>query len=279
MLIPSAGNGKVGTRAFVVSGIVACRPARESTQPTSDAAPRTMAAAPTTPRGQPAPPTKPEAETALDLGAIDPSERVSSSRSSIDCVPPTAARLWGASVCGPMLFVDPQSRAVVGNHALTGHLRPQGTLFAGRLPDDMVVAKTAVQWGGRAWTMVIWWSLAAESKPRNRLLAHEAFHRVQPDLDLAPAGALPVHLDEEAGRVWLQLEWNALQRALLAEGEDRLVVSGGLILEDNATNIARLPSKAGAANAGDGWALELADGFVVVPGSRSGDFTIAATPP
>jgi hypothetical protein len=52
-------------------------------------------------------------------------------------------------------------------------------------------------------------------------MAHEAFHHIQPELELTPVGEINAHLDTADGRFWMQLEWNALQSALLDEGQTR----------------------------------------------------------
>ena len=132
-------------------------------------------------------------------------------------------QLWGASLCGPFLLVDPGTRAAVANRAdADGNLKPRAGVFAGELPGDVGIANTAVEWGGRRWTMLIWWALSDDRGRRLSLMAHEAFHRLQPDLGLVAAGEMNAHLDTADGRYWLQLEWNALQQALLAAGDDRL---------------------------------------------------------
>ena len=59
---------------------------------------------------------------------------------------------------------------------------------------------------------------------RDVLLAHETFHRMQMTIRLTSGQTegLNAHLDSEQGRVWLQLEVRALDRALkaLAAGAD-----------------------------------------------------------
>jgi len=131
-------------------------------------------------------------------------------------------RLWGVSLCGPMLFVDPETRAVVGNQAdAAGRLRSREGVFAGTLPADTGIANTAMEWGGTRWTMIMWGALDEDRTKRLRLMAHEAFHRIQPELHLDPAGELNAQLDTADGRFWLQEEWNALQAALLAKGSVR----------------------------------------------------------
>jgi hypothetical protein len=134
-------------------------------------------------------------------------------------------RLWGQSLCGPVLIVDPGSREVVANRAdpeperilsATGH----DGVFAGRWPATKTIANTAIEWKGTRWTMIMYGALEGEPPTRGALLMHEAFHRLQPDLRLSPVGKANEtnrHLDERDGRFWLQLEWNALE-ASLAEG-------------------------------------------------------------
>jgi hypothetical protein len=131
-------------------------------------------------------------------------------------------KLWGVSFCGPLLFVDPSSRMAVANRAdKEGVLEPRAGVFVGRLPDDVGIANTAIEWGGTRWTMLMWWSLSEDRARRSRLLAHEAFHRIQPELGLDTYGEINAHLDTAKGRYWIQLEWDALAKALLSEGDAR----------------------------------------------------------
>jgi hypothetical protein len=133
-----------------------------------------------------------------------------------------AGKLWGISLCGPILLVDPPTGMAVGNRAdANGLLEPVAGVFAGELPESMGIANTAVEWDGVRWTMIMWGSLSEDRARRLRLMAHESFHRVQPDLGLTAYGEVNAHLDTADGRFWMQMEWNALQEALLAQGEDR----------------------------------------------------------
>lgn len=130
--------------------------------------------------------------------------------------------LWGMTLCGPILLVDPPTRVLVANRSDdAGVLQPRAGVFVGKLPEDVAIANTAVEWGGTRWTMLMWWSLAEDRARRLSLLAHEAFHRIQPELGLVAFGEMCAHLDTADGRFWLQMEWNALQQALSAEGDAR----------------------------------------------------------
>lgn len=131
-------------------------------------------------------------------------------------------KLWGATFCGPILFVDPTSRAVAANRAGAAQtLVPRAGVFTGELPAGLPVANTAVEWEGTRWTMILWWSLSEKQRPRLSLIGHESFHRLQPQLGLEASGELNDHLDSAGGRFWMQMEWNALQQALLADADAR----------------------------------------------------------
>src|SRR5208282_875286 len=123
-------------------------------------------------------------------------------------------RLWGVALYGPMMFVDPGTREVVANQAGTGgELTPHGAVWTGKLPSEIGVANTALQWAGVHWTMVIW-TLPAYRHERAALMMHECFHRVQDQLGLPARDVVNSQLDTREGRIWLQLEWRALERAL-----------------------------------------------------------------
>jgi len=130
-------------------------------------------------------------------------------------------RLWGRKLYGPMLFVDQATRTVVANEPdNSGVLEPQGGVYAGMLPDNVTVANTATRWAGKHWTMLLW-PLPDDERARANLLAHEMWHRIQDDLGLPANNPGNAHLDTPDGRLWLQLEWRALERALRAEGDER----------------------------------------------------------
>jgi hypothetical protein len=58
-------------------------------------------------------------------------------------------QLWGVSLCGPIMFVDPQSRTIVANQSdAKGQLKAEAGVFVGFLPTDQNIANTAVEWSG-----------------------------------------------------------------------------------------------------------------------------------
>src|SRR4030095_15809697 len=68
--------------------------------------------------------------------------------------------LWGMSLCAPMLFVDSGTRMVVANQAdKDGVLTRNGNVFVGKLPAQVNIANTAIEWSGVKWSMMIFQSL------------------------------------------------------------------------------------------------------------------------
>ena len=125
-----------------------------------------------------------------------------------------AGALWGRSLCGPLVFVEPGTR---------GYVASDGD--AGVLPSEYNIANTAFEWKGARWTMVRW-PLPKDPARRASLLLHELWHRIQPDLGLSAPTSGNEHLAGVEGRVWMQLEWKALAAALSSSGEARAKAIG-----------------------------------------------------
>lgn len=141
-----------------------------------------------------------------------------------------AEAIWPAELCGPLVLVHPGTRLAVANQPdPDGQFRKRDGMFVGEWPAGMDVANTAVDWGGTTWAMVML-LLPEDVFTRLQLLAHESFHRIQPELGFEISNPMASHLDEEEGRVWLRLEIRALARALASEdGEAREAVLDGLL--------------------------------------------------
>jgi hypothetical protein len=128
-------------------------------------------------------------------------------------------RLWGTTLYGAILFVDPQSHAVIANQQdAEGRLHPNGDVFEGTLTGDITPSDTPVEWSGTRWTMLIWQLVPEDRLTREKMFAHEMFHRIQPALHLVAPDTPALQLDTEQGRIWMQLEWRALAAALVEQG-------------------------------------------------------------
>jgi hypothetical protein len=130
--------------------------------------------------------------------------------------------LWGISLAGPVIFADPDSRIAVANQADSQNtLTPVDGVFSGRLPSNLMIANTAIDWNQTKWTMVLW-PLPEDPDERKIVLAHEAWHRVQDKVGFPSSGAMNEHLNSLDGRFLLQLEWRALSQALQNNKADRI---------------------------------------------------------
>ena len=122
-------------------------------------------------------------------------------------------RLWGVSLCGPMVIADRAS----GTRA-TNAPAPEGAV-----PPLIGIVNAPVQWGGERWAAYVWSAIPAiDAQSRGRLLVHELMHRVQPQLGMYLIQPSNDHLDQLEGRYWLRLEWRALARALTDDPATRI---------------------------------------------------------
>ena len=120
-------------------------------------------------------------------------------------------RLWGVSLCGPMIFADPATGTSATNQPPPSVARPAIVGYA----------NAAIDWGGTRWTTIVWQMVPSAQPARARLMLHELFHRVQPQLGFLVPDGQNDHLDTLEGRYWIQLEWRALAAALGATGTTR----------------------------------------------------------
>jgi hypothetical protein len=123
-----------------------------------------------------------------------------------------AGALWGVSLCGPMVIFD----QATGTRAAS-QPEPEGPL-----PRFPGFADGPVSWGGVRWFSFPLFMLPAnDADVRQQVMLHGLFHRIQPELGLMTEDGHNEHLDTLEGRVWIQLEWRALRRALESSGSDR----------------------------------------------------------
>jgi hypothetical protein len=125
--------------------------------------------------------------------------------------------LWGRSICGRLILIDPRARVAVANHSDSQHrLRPWQGAFVGPWIDSMGRSNTSIRWDGSAWATVLL-PLPRDRYTRVALVLHEAFHRIQRQLELGSSDPVSTHLDEREGRYWLRLELRALAAALTSD--------------------------------------------------------------
>ena len=84
-------------------------------------------------------------------------------------------RLWGVSLCGPMVIAD----------AATGTIATSQPAPAGDRPRVLGFVNAPVQWGGTTWAAYVWQMIPKDDRTvRGGLFMHELFHRIQAGLGL-----------------------------------------------------------------------------------------------
>ena len=147
-------------------------------------------------------------------------------------------KLWGISLYGPMLIADPKTHFVVANECdKNDKLKPSGNLFMGKLPVKEGIANSFTRWSGKLWTMVMW-PLYEDKYERARLMIHESFHRIQDEIGFPHFNSSSDHLDTYEGRIWLQLEFRALIKALSSKGDERYhAIKDALVFRTHRRNL------------------------------------------
>src|SRR5437870_8950794 len=119
-------------------------------------------------------------------------------------------RLWGVSVCAPMVIADRRTQTFA-----TSQPAPEGAR-----PRLLGLVNAPVKWGGATWGAYMWDDVVNKTpRDRKELFLHELFHGVQPRLGLGAPALATEHLDAADGRYWLRLEWRGLGPAPREAGD------------------------------------------------------------
>jgi hypothetical protein len=159
-------------------------------------------------------------------------------------------RLWGVSLCGPLMLADPQTHVALANVPVSGGVR-RGAFYRFALPADAPIANAPFEYDGIRFAQVIW-PLGGSADEQAVTLMHESFHRiqpklgflVQPDRNATTTISGDPALDTETGRIWLRGEMRALWVALTSSAGARKKALADA-LEMRAYRHAILPSTAG----------------------------------
>ena len=183
---------------FMGCCILACQAQTPGTQ-----AAQTQAAQP--PTAQPQTPGTHPPDSSTQLAASYFKEAAAAGRNQ---------QIWKAAIYGHMLFVDPRSRVTYANTPdSAGIFKPDGSIYKGILPKEVILANTAIDWQGEKWSLILW-PLPANRDDRVNLMMHESFHRIQKQLGLPERSPTADHLGSMYGRIYYLLELQALKTAL-----------------------------------------------------------------
>jgi hypothetical protein len=136
-------------------------------------------------------------------------------------------RLWGVSLCGPLMLADPKTHAAIANVRLPDAERV-GAYYRFTLPANLPIANAPFEYDDIRFAQVMW-PMTGSAQAQAVTLMHESFHRIQPQLGFVVHGARNAAamisgdpaLDTEAGRIWLRGEIHALRAALRSTGAAR----------------------------------------------------------
>jgi hypothetical protein len=136
-------------------------------------------------------------------------------------------RLWGVSLCGPLMLADPHTGAAITNTPVPG-ARRVGAYYRLTLARNEPIANAPFEYEGVRFAQVTWPPVHSAAHEAVNLM-HESFHRIQPQLGFVVRGAANADsmiagdpaLDTEEGRIWLRGEIHALRAALIASGAAR----------------------------------------------------------
>src|SRR6267378_1239159 len=102
-------------------------------------------------------------------------------------------RLWGVSVCAPMVIADRRTQTFATSQPAPEEPRPQ----------LLGLVNAPIKWGGVTWGAYMWDDVVTKTpRDRKELFLHELFHGVQPQLGLgtpAPRSARPKSSASESG--------------------------------------------------------------------------------
>ncbi|HXI14562.1 MAG TPA: hypothetical protein VNM92_18245 [Thermoanaerobaculia bacterium] len=172
-------------------------------------------------------------------------------------------KLWGVSLCGPIVVVDAGTReAVASGPDPDGLFTADGAIYRGTLPKAIGLANYSFSWKKESWTMLLA-PLPDSRLERDRLMLHELWHHVQARLNFPQRDEGNAHLDQPMGRTWLRLEWRALDAALRSTGRSERIrrVEDALLFRDMRRSLF-------AAAAREEGALEMHEGLAEYTGTR-----------
>lgn len=138
--------------------------------------------------------------------------------------------LWGAEICGPIMYVDRESRRIIASAPDSeGLLKLKDGVYTGTYPKEKIIDVIAIEFGGTLFAMVPIPSQEDEYRIKAQTF-HALSHVMQKKKGIAPRSFNNRHMNERNARMWLKLEWKALYKALSTEGEEReLAIRDALI--------------------------------------------------
>jgi hypothetical protein len=132
-------------------------------------------------------------------------------------------KLWGVNLYGPVMFVDRETRKITANmQDEQGLLKLRDGVYTGSYPRELIINNLAVDFGGTMFALVPLPYEEDEFRIITRAI-HSLFHCFQKQTGFASMPFNTVNMDEKNARLWIKLEWKALRKAVLAQGQEKMV--------------------------------------------------------
>lgn len=122
--------------------------------------------------------------------------------------------LWNHKLDGPILLINRVTRIIIANeNDKQGSFQKNNNLYFGTFPENLNIGNGIQEWNGKLW-VAVGLPLSEIREERMRLMIHESFHRIQPEIGFdSLTEDNNTHLDTKEGRILLKLELEALKKA------------------------------------------------------------------
>jgi len=131
-------------------------------------------------------------------------------------------KLWGQNLWGPILIINNDTRFIVANEKDNeGVLKESGKVFIGDFPPNKIFAYSSVFIFGKQWATIAYPMYTGDSLEMKRTFIHEMFHSLQEKIKIGNLAYSNDHIDKKIARICLQLECNALKKAITSSGKEQ----------------------------------------------------------
>lgn len=141
-----------------------------------------------------------------------------------------AGKLWGRNLFGPLMFIDRTSRKITANLPDNeGLLKLKDGVYTGIYPAESIINTSSITYGGTIFGMAPLPAEEDDYRITSRGI-HALFHSFQKEIGINPENFNILIMDEKEARLWMKLEWKALKKAIMSEGEEQtLAIRDALI--------------------------------------------------
>jgi len=134
--------------------------------------------------------------------------------------------MWGINLDQPCMVIDRNTKKIIANSQDKNSLLiSEGYFYSSTYPENKPLGNSFTEYGCTVYAYVTFPFQFPESYLKAQLI-HEMFHIVQDSLNLNPPQSLfnNAHLDESSARIYLRLEWAALEKAIYSKNDQQKAI-------------------------------------------------------